>query len=395
VPSLGYRIYEIQPGSKPEMFPRVALLQGPTAENRFFRVTFDLTTGGLTSIFDKRSNRELLDPASPYRANQYLYATGGEGTQALRKDPNLPSPNFTYHSPEAVRVEEGPSMGPLFGSVIVRGQTTRTPRLESEIVLYDFLPRIDFINRLTKDPTYDKEAVYFAFPFAAAPPEFAYEIPDGIVHPATDMLQGACLDWFCVQHWVDVSDASGGVTWASPDTPLVCLGDLTVGRWLTQFRPPSGSVFAYAMNNYWDTNYKAGQGGDFTFRYALTGHAGGLDPVAATRFGWEVANPLLTAVVPPWAAGTLTEPAASFCVVEAPNVVVLTLKQAEDGQGWIVRLWEVAGQAGTAPITFPCWQPREAFLTDLVEENPRPLSLHGRTVTVPIDARGVMTVRVR
>jgi alpha-mannosidase len=212
------------------------------------------------------------------------------------------------------------------------------------------------------------------------------------------MLKGACLDWFCVQHWVDVSGPDGGVTWATPDTPLVCLGDLTVGKWLTAFNPPSGSVFAYAMNNYWDTNYKAGQGGDFTFRYALTSHAGGLDPVAATRFGWEVANPLLTTIIPPLAKGGpagVTEPTGSFCTVDAPNVVVLTLKQAEDGNGWIVRLWEIAGQAGPARLTFPQWQPREALLTNLVEENQRPLEVNGHTVTVPIDARGVMTVRVR
>lgn len=407
VPSLGYRVYEIQPaplplaageGGEGEGSPPVAPLQGQVAENRFFRLVLDPVTGGLTSLFDKRSNRELLDPTSPYKANQYLYATGGAGTQAIHKNPNLPPANFTYHSPESVQIASGTSAGPLFSSVIVRGQTTNTPRLESEIVLYDALPRIDFINRLTKDPTYDKEAVYFAFPLAATAPEFAYEIPDGIVRPATDMLKGACLDWFCVQHWVDVSDATGGVTWATPDTPLICLGDLTVGKWLTEFRPASGSVFAYAMNNYWDTNYKAGQGGDFTFRYALTSHAGGFDPVAAARFGWEVANPLLTTTVPPLPRGEPgggNQTTVSFCTVDAPNVLVLTLKRAEDGDGWIVRLWEMAGRAGTAQLSFPQWQPQEAMLTNLVEENQQPLGMKGRSVSVPVEAWGVMTVRVK
>ena len=34
--------------------------------------------------------------------------------------------------------------------------------------------------------------------------------------------------------------------------------------------PHRGTIFSYVMNNYWHTNYVAGQGGDFTFRYVLT-----------------------------------------------------------------------------------------------------------------------------
>lgn len=36
------------------------------------------------------------------------------------------------------------------------------------------------------------------------------------------------------------------------------------------------------MNNYWNTNYRAGQGGDFVFRYAVTS-AAKLDGDALTR----------------------------------------------------------------------------------------------------------------
>ena len=57
----------------------------------------------------------------------------------------------------------------------------------------------------TKTQTYDKEAVYFAFPFAAEKPTFRYEAPAAIVNANTDMLPGACLDWFTVQHFVEVA----------------------------------------------------------------------------------------------------------------------------------------------------------------------------------------------
>ncbi len=36
--------------------------------------------------------------------------------------------------------------------------------------------RIDFVYRLNKDMTFEKEAVYFAFPIAGAKPQFRYEV---------------------------------------------------------------------------------------------------------------------------------------------------------------------------------------------------------------------------
>jgi alpha-mannosidase len=44
------------------------------------------------------------------------------------------------------------------------------------------------------------------------------------------------------------------------------------------------------MNNYWHTNYKAGQGGQHTFRFSITSRAK-TDNAASARFGWAVANP--------------------------------------------------------------------------------------------------------
>ena len=46
-------------------------------ENAYYRVQVDAATGAVKSIFDKQLNRELVDAASPYRFNQYVYVEGG------------------------------------------------------------------------------------------------------------------------------------------------------------------------------------------------------------------------------------------------------------------------------------------------------------------------------
>ena len=47
-------------------------------ENQYYRVVLDPESGALKSIFDKELNKELVNPSSPYRFNQYLYVTGGD-----------------------------------------------------------------------------------------------------------------------------------------------------------------------------------------------------------------------------------------------------------------------------------------------------------------------------
>ena len=159
------------------------------------------------------------------------------------------------------------------------------PQIYEHGHVWDDIKRIDFVNRFTKKQTYDKEAVYFAFPFAAEQPTFRYEAPAAIVNANRDMLPGACLDWFTVQHFVEVEGRDATIAWATPDAPLACFQDINRGKWQTQLPLTNGHLYAYVMNNYWHTNYLAGQGGDYAFRFAITSRPKA-DSVASARFGW-------------------------------------------------------------------------------------------------------------
>ena len=66
---------------------------------------------------------------------------------------------------------------------------------------------------------------------AAQQPTFRYEVPAAIVNANKDMLPGACLDWFTVQHFVEVEGRDATVAWATPDAPLVCFQDINRGKW--------------------------------------------------------------------------------------------------------------------------------------------------------------------
>jgi alpha-mannosidase len=103
-------------------------------------------------------------------------------------------------------------------------------------------------------------------------PEFQYEIQNGTIDPAKDMYPGAGHEWFSVQHWVAAQQDGLSVAVFPLDASLFTLGDINRGSWPTGFGSRSGTIFSYVMNNYWDTNYRAAQGGNSVFAILFQRH---------------------------------------------------------------------------------------------------------------------------
>jgi hypothetical protein len=390
VPACGYRVLKLGARAKQEPNPKVA---GQVIESRFYRVEFDPATGGIVSIRDKELARELVDPKAPFQLNQYVYVAGGSNKTRIVMNLNNPAPELKLTTPTKATLQRKQRWG-VGEMMTVETSGTMAPKITSAVLVWDDIKRIDLMNYFNKTQTYDKEAVYFAFPFAAEKPTFRYEVPAGIVNANKDMLPGACLDWFTVQHFVEISGPNAAITWATPDAPLACFQDINRGKWLTELPMTNGHVYSYAMNNYWHTNYKAGQGGDHVFHYAITSRAKAGN-VESARFGWAVSNPLCGVVVAAQPQGPLPgEPTCLISVAE-PNVLVTAVKRADDGKALVVRLWELTGQATTAHVQLDRRLPAlKAEACNLVEDPSGPLELHDGQLAVPIRGSGLATVRI-
>lgn len=399
VPPMGYKAYGIRD------FDAAAhrgneKIEGDTIENEFYRLTLDAQTGGLESLFDKQANRELLDAAAPYKLNEYLYVSGGEGSLILNFTFGTPPANLTIHRPESATITKVRKT-PLGKRLIVETKSMNTPKIVSEYLLYDGIKRVDIVNTVEKDEVRAKEAVYFAFPFAARTPAMEYQIQNGWVRPNDDQMPGACREWFTPQNVVHVRDGDFSVAWATPDAPLVTLTDINRGKWLDHLPIRNGHVYSYAMNNYWFTNYRAQQGGRFVFRYAITSGRGlGREDLA--RFDQDtrtpvVAYPFLSSFSA--AISQLGRPmpagGGSFFTCDAPNLEMVTLKEAEDGNGFILRFREIAGRGGEAEIKLPTFRVREAHLCNGVEVNRQKLRVVNDAVNVPYKPSAFTTVRLQ
>jgi alpha-mannosidase len=286
-----------------------------------------------------------------------------------------------------------------FGIVArLESQGVNTPRIATEVILFNGQKKIEFINRLHKNEVFTKEGVYFAFPFAMEHPQFRYEIQNGFVDPSRDQLPGAGKEWFSVQHWVAADEDGVSVGLVPVDASLVCLGDIFRATWPRQFGQRPGTIFSYVMNNYWDTNYAGGQGGDFTFRYALTsGHP--MTPANLSRFGWEEMTPAeIDRITEQDKAIDSPRPLpaneGSFVQVNQSNVVLLTWKMAEDGDGTIMRFLETGGQASTVDVKATHFDVKSVWSSDALERKQSALSTTEHSFAFPIKPFGIVTVRL-
>ncbi len=123
-------------------------------------------------------------------------------------------------------------------------------------------------------------------------------------------------------------------------------------------------------------------------------HKGDRIKARARDFGWETQNPLMPIFAMGKTKGSLPC-SKSFCEVDKSNVVLLTLKVAEDKDGIIIRLMETEGIDTTVTVTLPFVNIREAYLTNLVEEDRKILDCQQNAVTVPIKAFGISTIRMK
>lgn len=400
LPPVGYKCFQIRAVSGSAAAP--AMSTSTRIENNFYRITVDPETGAVESIFDKQLGRELVDPHSPYRFGQYLYVTGGDPkgdglNRMIHPYQPLPVAELAIH-PATGGSYLGTEKTPWGNSIKLRASDVNTPAIDLEILLYDNQKRIDFDYSVQKSYTTDKEGVYFAFPTSVTPPEFAYAIQQGWVDPAHDLLKGASLEWFNIQKWMAVHDSSMTVGIVPLDASLASFGDINRGLWPSEFTPATATLFSYAMNNYWHTNYRAGQGGTFTFRYALTS-AKDFDPPALTRLGWEsMEAPQLDSVINQDKVGNPEEPlpaeGTSFLTINAPDIALVTWKLAEDGDGTILRLQETAGQSTEATVTLLHSTVRSARLCNSVEDRLRDLAVTNNQVHLAFHPHQVLTVRL-
>lgn len=375
VPAFGYRLCRIEQKLPFPSHPAKTRHNSDAniLENAFYRVTFDPATGGILHFVDRELDIDLVDTDSSWQLGQFIL----ERTQ--RRENEDPK-EFEYATLQNVSIRREKDR-PLWASAIIEGNLPGAPRIQAELRLYHRTKKAVLLYTLRKDRYRNPEGIYVAFPLALPEGELLYESQGGIARPQWDHIPGSAADWNTVQSFAAVRNPEAQIVWGSDALPLVQFGDLNFGKWQDILRTPKTDIYSWVMNNYWFTNFRGIQEGEFSWTYFLTSSRDTSNS-SATQFGWESRVPLLGHVLSP-ETGTSPKPSPSLSALQfrAPNILLVEARPAHYDAGVVLHLRETEGEEARVPMEPLLSAAEDVARTDIVtvlervvEENVREVS---------------------
>ncbi|MBN2475090.1 MAG: hypothetical protein JXB62_10815 [Pirellulales bacterium] len=356
VPPLGAKRYFLSAGKPKAEGSAKADADALTVGNDLLSVRIDPQSGAIGQLQRRGIDANLVSPGEDGNRglNDYLHILGRDPTE-----------NRLRHSDGVtVRVRDA---GPLVATLDVASEAPNCRRLVRRLTVIDGCDAVQISNTLDKIMERRPEGTFFGFPLNVPKGTWHIDIPWAVIVPERDQLPGANRNYYCVQRWCDLSNDAYGVTWVAHEAnmmqfaPILYTPAVALDAWRETIQP-GGTIYSWVCNNHWETNYKAGQEGEMTFRYVLRPHAGPYDQADAQRFARAVHQPLLALT-----ADASRPVRGSLLALDNDALVVTALKPCRDGRGLLVRLFNTTDQPQQASIRWTA-EPQEVYVSNPLED---------------------------
>jgi alpha-mannosidase len=363
MPSFGYRTYRVLSAEDVAAAKTDLSVNGMTLENEFFRLSLNPSTGWISSLFDKKTGREV-------------FAGEGNGLQAIVDEPQNMSAwelglkdtswNIGADGASIEVLEQGPVR-----AVLRVKSAFRNSRFVQDIRLYHRVPRVDC--RLRLDWQERNMMIKAAFPAALKNSTAVFEIPYGAIARPVDGTEVPAL------RWIDLTDESGAYG-------LSLLNDCKYGF------DVKGNIMRISIVHGATEPDPEADRGEQELLYSLYPHAGDWKEAATFRRGYELNCPLVARAglvhSGPWPADQ------SFIRIETENVILSSIKK-ESGyfnRATILRFYEIFGRETEVSIELP--NPIEAMETDLIERPLAKIATDGKMLRFRIKPFEIKTFRI-
>ena len=320
LPPVGYKTYEVRDGKGQDYTP-AATVRGNIMESAVYRIRLE----------DRGAIRSLVDRTQGDRE----FAGSLENGRLFINDLGL--------DPGKLEIENA---GPV--SVTLKATGTSPLAHISRITLFRDSRRVDIRNEIIEN--FDGTHTW-SFSFNLKKPDVRHEEVGAILR-AKLLADGgqysptmSRLEWLTLNHFADMSDDGGaGVTLSNADCAFMKLGDSDIVDGVSRLdtKTPQIQVLAGGQIDAPRAGV-AKQGGDTHFlqRFALQTHTG-YNATSAMKFALEHQNPPVTGWLRP--GGALPEASYSLLSISNPDVLLWSLKPAEDGpaKGLVTRVWNLS-----------------------------------------------------
>jgi alpha-mannosidase len=337
-------------------------------ENDLLRVTF-ARNGDITSLYDKEAERDVL--AADTVGNQLL---------ALEDRPlawDAWDVDIFYDDRvekiEGVEAFEVIETGPIRAGLLVKHRY-RNSVITQKIYFYHNSKRIDFDTHV--DWHEQHILLKVAVPAAILSPTATFDIQWGNVERSTH--RNTSWDWgrfeTAAQKWADLSEGNYGIA---------LINDSKYGYDIQH------NVMRLSLLKGPTYPDPIADQGEHRMTYSLLPHTGDWrNSVAANAY--DVNDPLIVRAVSN-AGGNVSD--YQLVSVDKPNVIIETIKQAEDGNGVIVRLYENERNRGSFTLTTG-FNLKAAYICNLLEEDEETLSVQDNSVKLNMRPYMIASIRL-
>ena len=326
LPSCGYGVYRVTEGATSG--PSPFAVDGEHISTPYYELVM-APDGTIRRLYDRVNSREVI-PAGARANVLQVFEDKPSNWDAWDIELQYQDKAWEFEAQSSPKVLESGPVRLVLGIKLAYGSSC----IDQRIVFYAHTPRIDFVSHV--DWQERSTLLKVAFPVEVHSARATYEIAFGVIERPTHWNTSWDRARFevCGHRWADLSESGYGVS---------VLNDCKYG-WdikdnqmrLTLLRSP-------------EKPDPEADRGEHEFTYCLCPHAG--DWTSGTvRAAHELNSPLMAIATDPH-AGPLG-PSASFVSVDNAGVVVDTVKQSEDTDVLVVRVYEAHGSRGPVVLTF-------------------------------------------
>ncbi len=339
-------------------------------ENRYLRVELN-ADGDITRIYDKQNQREVLPQGAV--ANQFqAFEDRPMFWDAWDVDIFYDDKQWLAEPATSVQVIE---TGPLRATLAIERRILHSTYTQQISLQYNS-PRLDIDTHI--DWRERHVLLKVAFPVDILSPTATYDIQWGNVQRPTH--RNTSWDWArfetCAHKWVDLSEGNYGIS---------LLNDCKYGHDIRD------NVIRISLLRSPTMPDPEADQGEHRFTYSLLPHSGSWNEQTVAA-AYALNDPLLV-YQPAGPNASKSQQLASFIAVSRPNVVIETIKLAEDGNGVIVRLYESQRQRGSVSLSTG-FALAGAWHTNLLEQNEHEIAVDGQQITFSVRPYEIVTLRL-
>ena len=363
VPAMGYAVLDLaeQKSISPTLTATTKRL-----ENEFLKLTF-VADGSISSIFDKETDREILKPGTT--GNQLnVYDDTGDAWDFYIGYDKKPPRRFKLQLAK-VKID-GPKV------ILHQTYTFGKSKLKQDIILTAGGRRIDFVTRVDWQETHKMFRV--AFPIENNAKEATCNIQFGEIKRPTHRNTSWDLGMFEIpaQKWLDISQEDYGVA---------LLNDCKYG-----YKVVDNILDLNLLRSPTHPDPQADKG-THEFIYSLYPHHGNHNRGNVAHAGYELNVPIR--IIPIKSQDGKFPVQHSFFNLDAENIIIETVKKAEDSDTLILRLYENRGATTKATLQFNL-PIKSVKLVNLMEEESKQLKVTSNSVSLQFHPFEILTLKV-